>query len=152
MLVFAGWLSLRSRVAVRATVSFGVVVLLAVAFIRALVGLANKVTTLNADQGPRVVAISPDNRYEMVVVDLAGVVAADTAVLRVRSREGLLSRESTELGCVRPANSEPAVVSVSVAFTGSHYLTVNANYGRSWRAAFDPETLRPTATFGLPCR
>jgi len=149
MLGFAGWLGLRSPTAVRATVGLGMAVLLAVAFFATLAGVAHKVATLDPGKGPRVVAISPDSRYEIVAIYPGHFIAADTAVLRVRSRSGLLSQESTDLGCVRPAESEPAVV--SVAFTGSHDVMVNAGDGRSWQAGFDPETLRPTATFGLPC-
>ncbi|HZM74715.1 MAG TPA: hypothetical protein VFC19_03255 [Candidatus Limnocylindrales bacterium] len=95
-------------------------------------------------------AISSDNQYEIVVFYPGDFFAAETAVLRVRSRHGLLSRESTDVGCVRPADSDAAVI--SVPFTGSHEFTVDAGDGRFWQVGFDPQTLRPTATFDLPCR
>jgi len=151
MLGVAGWLGMRSRAAVRATVSFAVLVLLAITVFGMLANLTQNIGILDRGEGPRVVAISPDGRYEIVVAYLGGFMGADTAVLRVRSRNGLLSRESTDLGCVQPAvSSERAVV--SVAFTGPQEVTISAGGGRAWQARFDPETLRPTVSFGLPCR
>ncbi|GIH05317.1 hypothetical protein Rhe02_33840 [Rhizocola hellebori] len=150
MLMFAGWLGLRSPTAVRAAFSFGMLALLAFASFAALADVAHEVATLDPGKGPSVVAVSPDSRYEIIVVYSGDLIAADTAVVRVRSRNGLLSRESTDLGCVRPANSEPAALIVT--FTGPHDITVDANDGRSWQAGFDPHALRPTVTFGLPCQ
>jgi hypothetical protein len=150
MLGAAGWLGMRSRAAVRAMVSFAVLVLLAITVFVMVADLTGDIGTLDRE-GPRVVAISPDGRYEIVVTYLGDLTGAETAVLRVRSRNGLLSRESAEPGCVQPSvSSERAVV--SVAFTSPQEITISADGGRTWQARFDPETLRPTASFGLPCR
>ncbi|MET7426811.1 hypothetical protein [Dactylosporangium sp. NPDC005555] len=150
MLGVAGSLGMRSRTVVRAAVSFAVVVLLAITVLGTLAEVAHNIGNLDRGEGPRVVGISPDGRYEIVVAYAGDLFDADTAVLRVRSRNGLLSRESTDLGCVRPADSDPAVV--SVAFTGPQNVMISTGDGRAWQARFDPETLRPTATFGPPCR
>jgi hypothetical protein len=150
LLGIAGWLGLRRRTAVRAAVAFTVLVLFAIAFVGSVVDLTNDISTRTLGQ-QRVVAVSADGRYEIVVGHPVGLLdSQDTAILRVRSRSGLLSRESTDLGCVGPAGS--VAPELRVTFAGPAEITVSTSDGRAWPASFDPDTLRPTTTFGLPCR
>ncbi|GAA1404511.1 hypothetical protein [Catellatospora coxensis] len=87
-------------------------------------------------------AASPDGRFE-VVGQSEGFITT-FQVLRLRSREGLLSRESPEIACFGNGTMDsPEVLLGRLAFTGPAQVTLWSDDGGVGVVDFDPETLQP---------
>ncbi|MFC7242535.1 hypothetical protein ACFQO7_08580 [Catellatospora aurea] len=65
-------------------------------------------------------------------------------MLRLRSREGLLSRESAEIACFGDGTMDsPEVLLERLVFTGPAQVSLWADDGAVGVVDFDPETLQP---------
>jgi hypothetical protein len=101
---------------------------------------------------PRVVAVSADNAFELVLVEHIGwFVYYD--VVRLRTREGLLSRESDRyVACFAQEDDvRPEEVFVGARFTGVREIEISMRSGRTWTTTFDADSLRPTGQLGYGC-
>lgn len=73
-------------------------------------------------------------------------------MVRIRSREGLLSRESArDVACFyEPFGDEPYATFGSARFgrtaVGPQEVEVRTEDGQVWTSNFDPKTLRPAST------
>ncbi|MGC1210103.1 MAG: hypothetical protein WA890_02395 [Micromonospora sp.] len=87
-----------------------------------------------------VLDISPDGRFEVVRQDGTDVKGVPGTVVRIRSRSGLLSRESAwELAMCGPG----VPGGLRGEFVGDDVVQLHGPGGRSLRTGFDPRTLRP---------
>ncbi|MEU7819947.1 hypothetical protein [Catellatospora sp. NPDC049133] len=87
-------------------------------------------------------AVSPDGRFEVVGRKEGFLTTFE--VLRLRSREGLLSRESPEIACFGNGTMDsPEVLLERLAFTGPTQVSLWSDDGGIGVVDFDPETLQP---------
>jgi hypothetical protein len=101
---------------------------------------------------PRVVAVSADNAFELVIVDYTGwFVRYD--VVRLRTRDGLLSRESDRyVACFAQEDDvRPEEHFAGARFSGVRGIEVRMRSGRTWTTAFDADPLRPTGQVEYGC-
>jgi hypothetical protein len=92
-----------------------------------------------------VVAVSPDDRYEVILRKEKDYKGARHDVVRLRSRAGLLSREAdTDLATVRCVDGIADTGRMRVAFTADRQVVFAQVTGPDATVTFD-EALRPTA-------
>jgi hypothetical protein len=100
-----------------------------------------------------VVAVSPDDAFELVLVHNSAFMV-DHDVLRVRTRMGLFSRESTQdLACfAKPFDPlGPEDTFSGAVFLGDHEIEVRTDVGPAWTTTFDRSTLLAPATLNHGC-
>lgn len=86
-----------------------------------------------------VLGVSPDGRFEVVRQDITDWKDVPGTELRIRSRAGLLSRESA----LPLASCEGVPAGLRTEFLGDGVVQLSVPDGRSRRTSFDPHTLRP---------
>jgi hypothetical protein len=98
--------------------------------------------------GPaHVVALSADGRLEVAWMGVADDSDSGAVEYRIRSRAGLLSRESTrELACMADWSGSSHIMANEVRFTGDREVELRTSDGALWTIAFDPRTLTPART------
>jgi len=99
-----------------------------------------------ADRGPvHVVAVSADGRMEVVGFGVGSDDSDGGAnEYRLRSRAGLLSRESPrELACMADWAGSSQIKVSQVRFTSDREVDLHTSDGAAWTIAFDPRSLTP---------
>lgn len=100
-----------------------------------------------------VVAISPDERFELVVVRYWAL-TSHVDIVRIRSRAGLSSREvNQDLACFAvpfdPVGPEDTFA--NARFSARQKIEVRTEAGKPWTATFDPHTMLADATVSHGC-
>nr|BFE57698.1 hypothetical protein GCM10020063_022240 [Dactylosporangium thailandense] len=153
LLEAAAWLVLRNRIA--RGISAGIAVVLALAMCAEGARFTAGADSFGTD--PRrvtVLGVGPGGRFELVRLQFSSIgLGAD--IVRVRSREGLRSREAgQDLACfVVPFDHDaaPERTFASARFVGGTTVEVTTADGTAWTTAFDQQTLLAAQTLSY-CR
>ncbi|WP_346537634.1 hypothetical protein [Micromonospora sp. DPT] len=113
--------------------------------VAAVVGAAALLLSIGPQFGPyrdAVVATSPN--FRLVSYRLPGFFSSDSVLLRLQSREGIASRESSEsLACFMEESSGagPEWLFGRASFVDNDEIALSAKDGTTWRVRFDTKTL-----------
>jgi hypothetical protein len=149
----AAWLVLRNRIA--RGIAAGATVVLALAMCATGAQFTAAADAFGADpRSVTVLGIAPGGRFELVRLEYSSIgLGAD--IVRVRSREGLRSREAGQnLACfVVPFDHDatPDRTFATARFIGGTTVEVTTADGTAWTTAFDPHTLLAAQTLSY-CR
>jgi hypothetical protein len=107
-----------------------------------------------SDGKARRVAVSPGGSFEVVVLHYPAFMTGFD-VLRIRSREGLRSREADQdLACFttpfEPVGPEDTLD--TVRFLSDHEVEVRTEAGEPWTTTFDPHTMLAISTLSHGCQ
>ena len=144
----AAWLVLRNRIA--RGIAAGVAVVLAVAMCADGARFTAEATAFGTDPSSvTVLGVAPGGRFELVRLQYKSMgLGAD--IVRVRSREGLRSREAgQDLACFAVPfdhDTTPDRTYAAARFVGDTMVEVTTADGTAWTTTFDPHTLLAAQT------
>ncbi|MDZ5447288.1 hypothetical protein U2F26_32040 [Micromonospora sp. 4G57] len=153
LLGVAAWLVLRPALA-RAVAMVATVLALVMDLSCFQFSTAASLFGFGSDGDTQVVAVSPGGSFEVVLLQPRDFMTG-FAILRIRSRAGLGSREANQdLACFATPFDRvgPEETFGTARFLSDHEIEVRTEAGQSWTTWFDPHTLLAVSTLSHGCQ